>query len=529
MISNPWLPCIVPLQVFLTMSPEEVMQSLYALSSSTQQQYPSALSLAAQAPLLLQQHPAATSAALQQLRSLLPDQMLTQELLYAAPELLLTGPQLQQRMAAAAALLSLSVVQLAVALIKEPTLWWVLVPRHTWPVPGQQQQQQRVMSPATALAVESMAALQACKLRPPAVMQQVAVLHPLLLKLGAAAIQQRLHLLQDVCAKVGQWQQQLQASLHPELLGRAIMRIGVWHQRMEFLVQYGFAHRLQLSDVIALTRSDFEKNFSFDYSGWKLEGKHQRRRAAAAAAQQDRYGGSGGQDHHQQQQQQWEQQRRLAWLQQQALQRQQQRQQQRQPQVQQQQQQRPALLQQQLEDDFVGVLQAFAAGGGNAAAQNSSSSASRFASYAPDPGSNTSLQEQQQQQQRWQQQGEGEDAVYYLEEEQEEDEDYLTEQEGQEEDEGSSSSSNTSQSHSAGDRDATQQPHDQQHDESEFKPGWQMRRYTIMLADDKGRPETHVHTHVPLVLQSDKLLLSVQQSALELYGSWQGSLVQPRT
>jgi hypothetical protein len=56
-----------------------------------------------------------------------------------------------------------------------------------------------------------------------------------------------------------------------------------------------------------------------------------------------------------------------------------------------------------------------------------------------------------------------------------------------------------------------------------------MRRYTIMLADDKGRPETHVHTHVPLVLQSDKLLLSVQQSALELYGSWQGSLVQPRT
>jgi hypothetical protein len=504
------------------MSPEEVLQSLYALSSSTQQQYPSALTLAAQAPLLLQQHPATTSAALQQLRSLLPDQLLTQELLHAAPELLLMGPQLQQRLAAAAALLSLSVTQLAVALIKEPTLWWVVMPRHTWPFPGQQQQQQqRGLSPATALAVESMAALQSCKLRPPAVMQQVAVLHPLLLKLGAVAIQQRLQLLQDACAKCGQWQQQLQSGLHPELLGRAILRIGVWHKRMEFLVQYGYADRLRLSEVIALSRSDFEKNFSFDYSGWKLEGKHQRRRAeaaaaaAAAAAERARYGGSAGQY---QQQQQWEEQLRLAWLQQQAM----QRQQQRQPQVQQ--QMRPALQQQQLEDDFVGVLQAFAAGGGNAAAGNSSSSSggsssntSTFAGYVRDLGPDPPLQEQQQQQ--WQQSGEGDDAVYYLAEEDEEDDD-----EDDDWSEDSSSSSSSSQSNTPADSADSAQ----QEDELEFKPGWQMRRYTIMVADDKGRPETHVHTHVPLVFQTDKQLLSVQQSGLELYGSWQGSLVQPR-
>jgi hypothetical protein len=502
------------LQVFLTMSPEEVMVSLFSLSSSSQLQYPTALLLAAREPLLLQQHPAMTAAALQQLQGMLPEQQLLQELLCAAPELLLMGQQPQQRLAAAAALLSLSVTQLAVALIKEPSLWWVLVPRHTWQLqqvpsqqqaePLQQQQQQHAeLSPAAALAVESMAALVACQLRPPAVMQQVAVLQPLLLKLGAASIQQRVQMLREACASSGHWQQQLQASLDPQMLGHALMRITYWRRRMEFLVQFGMSDRLQLTEVIGMKRWEFEKYFSFEYSGWKLEGKHQQRRAAAAAAY-TRYAQTG---EGQQEQQQQQQQQRLAWLQQQRA-------------LQQQQQQQPQAGQQQQLDQFVDVLQAFAASGRSTGAGTSSSSSggSRDAGDVPDL-SNAALlqgqqQEQQQQWQQWQQHGEGDDQVFYLEEE-----------EWQQQESSSSSDGSSRQD------DRQSSPSQQQRDA--FKPGWEVRQHSVQLIqsddDDDGDDgeQAHVHTHVPLLFKSDMQLLAVQQSAVELYGSWEGCLVQP--
>lgn len=216
------------------MSPEEVWQSISTLSQVLRLFHPVALIIAAQEPLLLQQHPAVTNAALQQLSKLVPDRALRHNLLLKAPEQLLQGQLLEQRMPAAAALLSLSCTQLAVALIQQPRVWWLLVPRHTWPLSpaAAQQQHQQQLSPAVATAVESMRALLSCGLRPPAVMQQVAVLQPLLLKLGAAAIHQAVQQLQESCEGCRQWQQQLQG-LSPERLGQALQKISVWQLRMK--------------------------------------------------------------------------------------------------------------------------------------------------------------------------------------------------------------------------------------------------------------------------------------------------------
>jgi hypothetical protein len=334
-----------------------------------------------------------------------------------------------------------------------------------------------------------MKALVSCQLRPSAVMQQVAVLQPLLLKLGTEGIQQRVQLLQEICAGCGYWQQQLQDSLEPELLGHALMRIIHWHRRLMFIVQNGMSDRLQLSEVLLMSRRDFEKHFAFEYAGWKLEEKQKQLKKAAAAYSRHSQTSDGLQ---QQQQQQ-----RLAWLQQQqqVLQRQQQRQQQ-QPQAKQQQEQQL--------DQFVNVLQALAGGGRSTATVGSSSSSNGIAAFMPDP-------QEQQQQQQWQQRGEGDEQVYYLEED-----------EWQQESSSSSSQQGYSQQYDSQTDASIQHP-------DAFQPGLQLRQQSMQLIEsgDDDDDSAHVHMHVPLLFKSDMQLLAVQQSALELYGSWEGSLVRP--
>eukprot|EP00775_Hariotina_reticulata_P007738 gene7738-7937_t len=184
---------LVSPQVFLTMTPEEVLLSLQALSSTQQLTYPTALHMAVQD---------------------------------------------------AAGALSLSVAQLAMLLTSDASLWYVIHPRGTW---GLQQQQEQL--PGLASLVAAMSAVTSCGVRPPAVMQQAILQQPGLLQLTPQAVHQQVQRLVGMCGRSESWKQQLQA-LPPQLVGKGIIRAAGWGKYWLFLVATGLTSSIRLHDVL---------------------------------------------------------------------------------------------------------------------------------------------------------------------------------------------------------------------------------------------------------------------------------------
>lgn len=266
----------------------------------------SVAAIAAEEPLLLVQHPAATAAALRQLQGLIQDQALRQELMLLVPELLLQGQQLQQVMGRAASVLNISCAQLAVILMQDPGFWTILVPRHTWPCCPQWQQQEQqqqqdgsqpasaaaaagdsVLSPAAATAAATMSALMSCGLRPPAFMQAAVVLHPALLRLNPDAALHLVETLSQRCSHSATWQHQLRQELTPDQLGKALTRAVTWDARLAFVIEAGWTGSIFLGELVQLTQQEFQVNFGADFCGWQAQRfKQQMQQRGVPALQQ---------------------------------------------------------------------------------------------------------------------------------------------------------------------------------------------------------------------------------------------------
>jgi hypothetical protein len=189
--------------------------------------------------------------------------------IYCVVQVLMQGPQLQQVLHRSAVLWSISYTQLATVLIKDAGLWLILAPRHTWPCcPLSHQQQQQGLesvhnsgtaaaaaaggataaaatdrgagaqvSPEAATAAATMSTLVYCGLREPHVMQVAVVLHPGLLRLNPDTALHHVKTLQERVLQCPSWQQQLQHSLTPDQIGKALTRALTWEPRLEFLIQ----------------------------------------------------------------------------------------------------------------------------------------------------------------------------------------------------------------------------------------------------------------------------------------------------
>jgi hypothetical protein len=102
-------------------------------------------------------------------------------------------------------------------------------------------------------------------------MQAAVVLHPALLRLKPEAALQHVDTLWQRCSQSSNWQQQLQTSLSPHLLGRAIAKALNWDSKLAFMIQCGWAGDVYLGDVVQLTNKAFAASFRVQYAQWNAQ------------------------------------------------------------------------------------------------------------------------------------------------------------------------------------------------------------------------------------------------------------------
>lgn len=480
------------------MSPEQVLLSLQAFSQVQQMPFVDALEICNKCPLLLEQHPAVTAAAVQQLSQLVPKQELLQQLMIAVPDMLLLGSRIQSHFSAAAALLALSSSEFGLMVKNQPSLWWVLVPRQKWHHHQHQQVPQWIEDRQT-LVLQSLSALRECGLRPATIMQETAALQPALLTLGAAGVQRHLHILEVICSDCSYWLQQLRASLPPEQLGQVILRARALRLRLLFMVESDLSRRVGLLELMKMSSAEFTDCFGQDYQLWRVDRQQQRYREW----------------------QQWQQQQAGAW--------------QHLPtlgwkqvgdQLQLHQQQSAPFLQQVLHGTW--QQPALAAAAAQTAADSSPLRQQMFLSDATDIDPQHNAYRQQQQQQQWQsaetsdtgssQQPVDQAEVYYALGDTS-DLQWLQSSSGSSADDSDEQGSDDPYNGTLDDEDeqlvsdATATSHeDQQITEQQH----------IARNGTSG-----VVWQEPLLSRKEMQLLNVQQSGVELYGTWEGCLLRP--